>query len=89
MSVTELASQWPALALLLGFSLFLLKLVQSQYLDQIREIRADRDAWRLVAEKNNQQADRVLTQSERLLAQIERGIGQADRSHPAIAEKAP
>jgi len=64
-NVSELAQQWPALALLLALCAFLLKLVQSQYLDQIRDLRADRDAWREIAERGSWLAQQGLHQAER------------------------
>lgn len=65
MNVSQLAEQWPALAVLLALCAFLLKLVQSQYLDQIRDLRADRDAWREIAERGSWLAQQGLHQAER------------------------
>jgi hypothetical protein len=65
MNIAELSTQWPALALLLALCAFLLKLVQSQYLDQIRDLRADRDAWREIAERGSWLAQQGLHQAER------------------------
>lgn len=70
MNVSQLAEQWPALALLLALSAFLLKLVQSQYLDQIRDLRADRDAWREIAERGSWLAQQGLHQAERSQGQV-------------------
>lgn len=70
MNLTEWSTQWPALAILLGLCAFLLKLVQSQYLEQIRELRADRDAWKEIAERGSWLAQQGLHQAERSQGQV-------------------
>jgi len=79
-NLTEIGQQWPALALLLALCAFLLKLVQSQYLDQIRDLRADRDAWREIAERGSWLAQQGLHQAER---------SQGQPQSPSLPSKTP
>lgn len=65
MDWSALSQQWPALAVLIGFIGLLLRTLQALYQDQIRDLRADRDAWREIAERGAWLAERGTHIAER------------------------
>jgi hypothetical protein len=78
MNLTELSSQGPFLIVLISFCGVLLRTLQSLYSDQVRDLKADRDAWKELAERGSWLAQQGLHQAER-------SQGQA----PALPVKTP
>lgn len=51
MNISDLANQWPALAILVAFCAVLLRTLQSVYVDQIKDLRRDRDELRAMLDR--------------------------------------
>lgn len=57
--MTELAAQWPILALVIVISGVFLRVIQKLYEERIRELREDAHFWREIALTGTNIADRT------------------------------